>query len=79
MLCAGALIPRRLVVDGAELIIENGVGCDMLSSGMIELTDGTPTREILRLTPNGFNYIVQELGADFLINAGILLPELEKR
>ncbi|MCK1741765.1 GIY-YIG nuclease family protein [Bradyrhizobium sp. 139] len=79
MLCAGALIPRRLAVDGAELIIENGVGCDMLSSEMIELTDGTPTREILRLTPSGFNYIVQELGADFLIDAGILLPELEKR
>lgn len=79
MLCAGALIPRRLVVDGAELIIENGVGCDMLSSEMIELMDAAPTREILKLTTNGFNYIVQELGADFLIDAGILLPELEKR
>jgi hypothetical protein len=79
MLCPGALIPRRLFVDETELIIENGVGCDMLSSEMIELADATPTREILRLTSKGFDYIVQELSAAFLVDAGILSPELEKR
>jgi uncharacterized protein len=79
MLCAGALLPRRLVVEGTELIIENGVGCDLLSSGMVELADVTPTREILRLTEGGFRYMVRELGADFLIDAGILSPDMEDR
>jgi hypothetical protein len=31
----GALIPRRLVLDGTGYIMENGVGRDMASNGMV--------------------------------------------
>jgi hypothetical protein len=78
MLEPGALLPRRLNVEGAEFIIENGVGNDMLSSDMVVLADPAPTNEILQLTASGFQYIVRELGATLLIDAGVLPPELEK-
>jgi hypothetical protein len=65
-------------VEGAEFIIENGVGNDMLSSDMVVLADETPTNEVLQLTASGFQYIVRELGASLLIDAGVLSPELEK-
>jgi hypothetical protein len=79
MLEPGAQLPRRLYVEGVEFIIENGVGCDMLSSGMVTLADDTSTREILRLTDNGFQYLLKTLGAAFLIDAGVLAPEFETR
>jgi hypothetical protein len=75
----GALLPRRLQVEGVELFIENGVGCDMLSSGMVTLADEAPTRELMNLTQAGYQYMIQELGASFLIDAGILSPEFENR
>jgi hypothetical protein len=78
MLAPGALIPRRLDVEGVELIIENGAGNDMLSSDMVVLAKSTPTNEVLQLTALGFQYIVRELGAALLIDAGVLSPDLEK-
>lgn len=77
MLEPGAQLPRRLYVEGVEFIIENGVGCDMLSSGMVTLADDTSTREILRLTDDGFQYLLKTLGSAFLIDAGVLAPEFE--
>jgi hypothetical protein len=77
MLEPAALLPRRLQVEGVEFIIENGVGCDMLSSNMVTLADNTPTREIFSLTTQGFHYLLRELGAPFLVDAGVLSPELE--
>ncbi|MDR3486582.1 MAG: GIY-YIG nuclease family protein [Bradyrhizobium sp.] len=79
MLEPGALLPRRLRVQDVELIIENGAGNDMLSSDMVVLADNMPTNEILQLTAIGFQYLVQELGAAWLVDAGVLSPEIEKR
>ena len=70
----GALIPRRLVVDGVEFIIENGVGRDMISSGMITLAESRPTIEVLRLTEHGFRYVVAQFDEASLIDAGVLAP-----
>jgi hypothetical protein len=78
MLEPEALLPRRLNVEGAELIIENGVGNDMLSSDMVVLANATPANEVLQLTTSGFEYIIRELGAALLIDAGVLRPEFEK-
>lgn len=69
------LIPRRLEIEGIEYIIENGVGRDMISNGMIELHDGTVTREILKLTRSGYNFVVKAFGATALVDAGVLAPE----
>ena len=49
----GCLLPRRLVIEGIEYIIENGVGRDMVSNGMIEIHDGPVTFETLKLTQIG--------------------------
>jgi hypothetical protein len=69
------LIPRRLQVEGSEFIIENGVGNDMLCSGMVTVADATPTYEILHLTEGGFRFIVSEVDTDILIDAGLLSPD----
>jgi hypothetical protein len=74
----GALLPRRLAVEGIEYIIENGVGRDMISNGMITLADATRTHEILRLSDIGYQFILENFDPSSLVDAGILLPEKEK-
>jgi uncharacterized protein len=76
LLQPGALIPRRLLVEGVEYIIENGVGRDMISNGMIALADNTHTYEVLELSTAGFEYIVAKFDASELVDAGILAPEI---
>jgi hypothetical protein len=73
-----AVLPRHLIVDGIDLIIENGVGRDMLSSEMVTLADETPTFEKLCLTERGFRYILEALELSMLIDAGVLSPDLDK-
>ena len=75
MLEPGARIPRRLSVDGVELIIENGVGRDILSSRMAVLADQTPGREVFELTVVGWEYLLATLDAELLIDAGVLAPD----
>jgi len=71
----GCLLPRRLKIEGIEYIIENGVGRDMVSNGMIEVQDTTVTRETLRLTGAGHAFVVKVFGATTLIDAGVLVPD----
>ncbi|KRQ01292.1 hypothetical protein AOQ73_18225 [Bradyrhizobium pachyrhizi] len=68
------LLPRRLEVEGTEYIIENGVGRDMVSNGMIEVHEATPTRETLKLTAAGHAFVVQTFGKSTLIDAGLVAP-----
>ncbi len=70
----GCLLPRRLHVEEVEYIIENGVGRDMVSNGMIEIHDSTVTRETLRLTDTGYVFVVKTFSRSTLIDAGVLLP-----
>lgn len=70
----GALIPRRLTVDGIEYMIENGAGRDMVSNGMIIVADNTKTRELLGLTPPGLDYILATFDRDRLVDAGVFAP-----
>lgn len=72
----GAIIPRRMTVEGVELIIENGVGRDTLSSDMTVLQESNPIgSEELKLTNAGFNYILKTLDPRLLLNAGVIHPE----
>ncbi|MCK1315488.1 hypothetical protein [Bradyrhizobium sp. 23] len=68
------LLPRRLEVEGIEYIIENGVGRDMVSNGMIEVHDATATREMFRLTGPGYAFVVETFGTETLIDAGLVVP-----
>lgn len=75
LLTADAAIPRRLSVEGIEYVIENGVGRDMISSGMIRRADGPPAHELMLLSEVGFDYLVQSVGRNVLESAGVLEPE----
>ena len=71
----GAIIPRRMMVDGVPLAIENGAGRDILSSGMATIADATVGFESFKLTVSGFRYIVLTIERAVLEDAGVLLPE----
>jgi hypothetical protein len=76
LLQPGAVIPRLMGVEGIAMAIENGVGRDILSSGMATVADPTVGAETLALTEAGFGFIVSALGRGVLEDAGVLLPEL---
>ncbi|WP_058732902.1 GIY-YIG nuclease family protein [Sphingomonas sanguinis] len=71
-----AVVPRLLTVDGVAMAVENGVGRDILSSGMATIADATVGTETLALTTAGYRYIVSELGRPMLEGTGVLFPEL---
>jgi len=71
MLEIGSKIPRRMTVDGAEFIIENGVARDTLSSDMSLLVDKKEGHEVLELTKLGFEFILSSIDINLLIDAGI--------
>lgn len=72
----GALIPRRLVIDGVECAIENGCGGDMIAAGMVEPAEprSTPLSEHLRLTTRGLSALVEQIGRRKLVDYGVLEP-----
>ena len=74
LLKPNGLLPRRLMVEGVEFIIENGAGRDMVSNGMIEVASGPDTYETLKLTQMGYEYVVGVFAASTLVDAGILAP-----
>lgn len=76
LLKPGAIIPRRMTVEGVEMIIENGVGRDMLSSNMAVLhrSDSVGFEELM-LTDIGFHYIHSAIEKDLLLAAGVIQPE----
>jgi len=75
MLETGALIPRRLEQDGVELIIENGVGRDILSSEMAILDGREPGYEVFSLSKAGCRYLASIINSSLLVDAGILDPD----
>ena len=76
LLAVGAIVPRLLTIEGTTMAVENGVGRDILSSGMAVVADGTVGAETLALTSAGFEFIVSALGRGLLEDAGVLPPLL---
>ena len=74
MLVEGAILPRRMSLNGVPMVIENGVGRDMLSSGMVTLVDDALGRETLKLTTTGFRYVLSIIDRNTLLSAGITDP-----
>lgn len=73
----GAILPRLMSVDGVAMAIENGVGRDIVSSGMARVADPTIGSEMLELTAPGFRYVLSSIGRRVLENAGVLLPAIK--
>jgi hypothetical protein len=72
LLVPSAVLPRLLILEEIPMVIENGVGRDILSSGMAMLSDTNIGRESFSLTVDGYQYIVSVIGRDTLISAGVL-------
>ena len=55
-------------------VIEDGVGKDMLVSGMVALADATASQQVLKVTSAGYEYIVSNLDRNVLVDFGVLDP-----
>ena len=77
MLEPGAIIPRRLSVDGVDMIVENGVGRDIISSNMASLVSNEEGSETFYLSKQGCSYLLSTLDQSILIDAGILEPNAD--
>lgn len=75
LLAAGVKLHRRFRLDDLEAIIENGVGKDILKSGMAVLHDATPKHEVLEVTLLGYEATLAMVGRDTLIDLGALMPK----
>lgn len=76
----GCVIPRRLLVDGVVMYIENGVSADILKAGMATLAPGHPSGDEHFLLDNAaVQTLVSLSDHDLLLDAGVLMPaDLEK-
>lgn len=79
LLAIGAIIPRLLVVGGAEYLIENGCGREMIAAGVVDgpLVQAPPWNEAMRLTGAGFRHVVACISARRLVDLGVLDPGAE--
>jgi hypothetical protein len=70
-------IPRKLVVDGMAGLVENGVACDLLTSGAVSIeTAADPANECFLLSPEQAAAIVNLLGRSKCLDLGLLPPTL---
>ena len=72
----GCVIPRRFTVDDTAMVIENGVGADLLRAGLATLVPGLPAGdEQFTLDETACNQVIALSNVDLLLDAGILMPE----
>jgi hypothetical protein len=68
-----AAIPRSVVVDGVAGLVENGVSCDLLTSGTIQLISaGDPAHEIFKLSKCGAEAVVALVGKGRCSDLGVI-------
>ena len=76
MIYPSAVIPRRLSIDDAPMIIEYGACMDIFRSGLADYTPGCgPTHEALQLTESGYQAMTNLLEKPTLVSSGILMPD----
>lgn len=73
----GALIPRKIVLEEAPMVIENGVASDLLRANLAQLIGAAnPSDESFLLSGVGYDAILSLLDRRTLLGAGVLLPEV---
>jgi hypothetical protein len=71
----GCVIPRRMIVEGKELVIENGSGASIIEGGIATLLPGQPAgREKFVMSGESVNQLLASVNKELLIDAGILMP-----
>lgn len=76
ILYPGCRLRRRFDLEDGTAVLENGVGRDMLKSGMALIADAAPCNELLEVTELGFEMTVQFVGRNILLDYGALMPEI---
>jgi hypothetical protein len=72
----GCTIPRQLSVNGVDLCIENGVGADILRSGMAALIPAPEAEdERFLVSKRGLDLLLLNCNVHILIDAGVLEPQ----
>ena len=72
----GCIIPRRMAIEERAMIIEYGASTNVLQAGMAALASGAPpTHELFVLSSVGYMAIIELVGKDILLDAGVLMPE----
>lgn len=77
LLAPGVRLPRLLELNGAEYLIENGCGREMIKAGLVRLESETrnPREDVLVLTDFGFDYVRRMLTDRRLIDLAVLAPD----
>ena len=66
-------IPRRVTVEGVQGLVENGVACDVLTSGMAAVISANdPADEKFQLNATQANLAVGLIGIQKCIDLGVL-------
>lgn len=69
----GSIVPRRVNVDGVEGIVEDGVSCDLLTSGSVTLISASaPADEQFQLTEIQARAIVGWIGIKKCTDLGVI-------
>lgn len=74
ILAPQAQFKRRFSLEDGEAVIENGVGRDMLKSGMISVSNPKPGDEMLEVSEFGYRTTLSQVGRETLTSFGALLP-----
>ncbi len=71
----GCLLRRVFDLEDGPAVLENGVGRDMLRSGMIEIAEAIPGAEVLEVTDIGYRATLGFVGETVLLDYGAIMPE----
>ncbi|GJD87672.1 hypothetical protein BHAOGJBA_1177 [Methylobacterium hispanicum] len=78
LLGADCIIPRKVVVEGIDGLIENGVSCDIVTSGLGSLIAAEhPSDESFHLSSRQADAVIDLIGRQKCIDLGILRPPAE--
>lgn len=72
----GCRLNRVFELDDGPAVLENGVGRDMLKSGMIQVFDPVAGAEILEVTDVGYRATIKFVRKAVLLDYGALMPSV---
>lgn len=71
----GCIIPRRMEIEGAQMIIEYGASTNLLEAGLAKLKLGQPGGyECFVLSKRGIEAITTFIDTGLLVDAGVMMP-----
>jgi uncharacterized protein len=70
------LLKRRFEFEDGTAVLENGVGRDLLKSGMLQLANTEPGDETFSITEMGHLETVSRVGRQVLVSFGVLMPNI---